>query len=64
MVNKKKTCVIVDLAVPADLRVKLKQSEKRDKYLELARELKKKLWNMNLSVITIVIQYIHQTIDT
>ena len=29
------------LAVPADHRVKLKESEKRDKYLDFARELKK-----------------------
>ena len=41
IVNKKKPCWIVDLAVPADYRVKLKQSEKWDKYLNFARELKK-----------------------
>ena len=33
---------IVDFAVPADHRVKLKESEKKDKYQDLARELKKK----------------------
>ena len=38
----KKTCRIVDVAVPADHRVKLKENEKKDKYLDLARELKKK----------------------
>ena len=31
----------MDFAVPADHRVKLKENEKRDKYLDLARELKK-----------------------
>ena len=31
----------MDLAVPADLRVKLKGSEKKDKYVDLAKELKK-----------------------
>ena len=31
-----------DFAVPADLRVKLKESKKKDKYLDLARGLKKK----------------------
>ena len=31
----------MDFAVPADLRLKLKESEKNDKYLDLARELKK-----------------------
>ena len=39
--KKKRTCRIVDFVVPADHRVKLKESEKRDKYLHLARELKK-----------------------
>ena len=38
--KKKKTCKIVVFAIPADHRVKLKESEKRDKYLDLARELK------------------------
>ena len=38
--KKKGTCRIVDFAVPADHRVKLKESEKRDKYLDLAREPK------------------------
>ena len=42
IVNKKKrTCKIVDFAVPADHRVKLKESEKKDKYLDLAREFLK-----------------------
>ena len=44
----------LDFAVPTDHRVKLKESEKRDKYLDLARELKK-LWNMKVTVIPIVI---------
>ena len=36
-----KICKIVDFAVLADHRIKLKKSEKKDKYLDLARELKK-----------------------
>ncbi len=43
----------MDFAVPADHGVKLKESEKK-KYLDLPRELKK-LWNMKLTVIPIVI---------
>ena len=31
----------MDFAIPEDHRVKLKESEKRDKYLDFARELKK-----------------------
>ena len=39
--KKEKICKIVDFAVPAEHRIKLKECEKRDKYLDLARELKK-----------------------
>ena len=39
--QKKRTFRIVDFAVPAHHNVKLKESEKSDKYLDLARELKK-----------------------
>ncbi len=45
----------MDFAVPADHRVKLKESEKKDKDLDLARELKKKLWNMKVTIIPIII---------
>ena len=51
--TKKRTCKIVDFAVPADHRINLKESEK-DKYLDLARELKK-LWNMKITIVPIVI---------
>ena len=43
----------MNFVVPADDRIKLKKDEKRDKYLDLARELKK-LWNMKETVIPIV----------
>ena len=52
--KKKKICKIVDFTIPADHRIKLKECEKRDKYLDLTRELKK-LWNMKVTIITIVI---------
>ena len=39
--QKKRTCKIVDYAVPADPRIKLKESETKDKYLDFARELRK-----------------------
>ncbi len=41
---------IVDIIVPADHRIKLKECEKKDKFLDLARELKK-LWNMQVTII-------------
>ena len=51
----KRTLKILGFAVPADHRIKLKESEKKDKFWGLARELKKKLWNMKVTVISIVI---------
>ena len=44
----------MDFAVPADHRVKLKDSEKKDKNGDLVRELKK-LSNMKVVMIPIVI---------
>ena len=52
--KKKKIYKSVDFAVPADYRIKLKECEKRDTYLDLARELKK-LWNIKVTIIPIVI---------
>ena len=37
-----------------DHRINLKEGEKKDKYLDLARELKK-LWNMKVKIVPIVI---------
>ena len=41
-------------AVPADRIIKLKECEKKDKYLDIARELKK-AWNMKMTIVPIVI---------
>ena len=54
ILKKERTCCVVDFAVPADHKVELKENKKRDKYLDLACELKK-LWNMKVIVIPIVI---------
>ena len=54
MNKKKRTCKIVDFTVPADHRIKLKECEKNDKYLDLDRELKK-LWSVQVTIILIVI---------
>ena len=50
--KKKRICKIVDFAALADHRIKLKECEKKDKYLDLARELKK-LWNMKVTIVPI-----------
>ena len=52
--QKKRTWKIVDFAVPAYHRINLKECEKKDKYLDLVREMKK-LWNMKVKIIPIVI---------
>ena len=52
--QKKRTCKIVNFAVPVNNRVKLKENKKKAKYLGLSRELKK-MWNMKVLVIPILI---------
>ena len=52
--QKKRIYKIVDFVVPADHRIKLKEWEKKDKYLDIVRELRK-LWNMKVTTIPIVI---------
>ena len=52
--KKKRTFKIVDFAVPVDHRMKLKECKKKDKSLDLARELKT-LWNMKVTIVPIVI---------
>ena len=52
--EKERTCLIVDFAVPADHRVKPKEIENKNKYLNLANDLKKVL-NMKVTLIPIII---------
>ena len=52
--EKKKICKIFDLAVPVDHRINQKECEKKDIYLDVARELKK-LGNMEVTIVPIVI---------
>ena len=41
LINKKKrTCYLVDFAISVDRREKIKENEKTNKHLDLARELK------------------------
>ena len=44
----------MDFAVLADHQAKIKGSKRRDKYLELTRELRKQ-WNMRVTVIVILV---------
>ena len=54
IINKKKgTCRIAEFAVLVDHRVKLKECEKKDKYLDLARGLKN-VWKKKVTVIPVI----------
>ena len=52
--KQKRTFCLEDFAVQADHSVKIKESEKINKYLGLANELKK-MWNMWVIVMPIVV---------
>ena len=56
MIKKpQRTCRAEDFDFPGDHREKLKECENRDAYLDLARGLKKKPWNMQVTIKPIVI---------
>ena len=51
LINKiKRTSHLADFAIPKDNRVRLKESEKVNKFMDLARKLKNQ-WNMKVTVI-------------
>ena len=52
--KKKRNCKIVDFSVSADNRIKLKECKQKNKHHDLVRELKK-LWNMQVTIILLVI---------
>ena len=52
--KRKKTCKIVDFAIPPDYRVKLKEGKKKDNYQDLTR-VQKKLLNMKVTFIPTII---------
>ena len=55
LINKeKRTCYLADFTIPANHRMEMKESEYINKYLDLARELKK-FWNMNVTIISLII---------
>ena len=53
--QKKRSCRIVNFAVPTDHREKLKKAKKRISTKILQRDWKKKLWNMKVTIIPSVI---------
>lgn len=53
--NKKQSTCQKEISVSADHRLKLKDSEKLAKYLDIVRELKKKIKNIKTIIVTTVI---------
>ena len=47
-------CHLIDIAVPDDSRVEVKENEKVQKYQDLARELRK-LWQVKVKVVPVVV---------
>ena len=47
--------IIIDFAIPYDTRVDNKEVEKIEKYLDLARELKK-VWNTKVIMVSLVVR--------
>ena len=53
--KKEKSCVITDVAIPGDCRIREKEIEKIEKYQNLKRELKK-LWSLKkVEVVPVVV---------
>ena len=55
LVDKKaKSCVIIDVAIPGDCRIREKEIEKTEKYQNLKRELKR-LWSLKKTEVVPVV---------
>ena len=52
--KKEGECLLIDIAIPGDVRVEEKEDEKCDKYRDLSRELGR-LWDVRCMVIPVVI---------
>ena len=52
--KKRRTCKIIDFAVPGDSRIEEKEKEKIEKYQDLRRELQK-IWNVRVKIIPLVV---------
>ena len=52
--KSKKSCHVIDVAIPEDSGVKEKEAEKVEKYQNLARELRR-MWEVKTKVVLIVL---------
>jgi hypothetical protein len=54
--KKEKTCILIDVAIPADRNVVRKEKEKKLKYKSLCIEIQR-MWNLKCTIIYSFIQY-------
>ena len=52
--KKRRTCKIIDFAVPGNIRIEEKEKEKIEKHQDLRRELQK-IWNVKVKIIPLVV---------
>ena len=52
--KKKRSCKIIDFAIPGDSRIEEKEKDKIEKYQDLGRELQK-IWNIKVKIIPLVV---------
>ena len=51
--KKRRTCKIIDFAVPGDSRIEEKEKEKIEKYQDLRRE-SRKIWNVRVKIMPLL----------
>ena len=54
VVDKERSCKIIDFAVPGYSRIEEKEKDKIEKYQDLGRELQK-IWNVKVKIIPLVV---------
>ena len=54
VVDKERSCKIIDFAVPADSRVEEREKDQIEKYQDLGRELRK-IWNVKVTIVPLVV---------
>ena len=57
VVDKKRTCKIIDFEVPVDSRIEEQEKEKTEKYQDLRRELQK-IWNVRVKIMSLLVGFL------
>ena len=52
---RERSCKIIKFAVPGDSRIEEKEKDKIKKYQDLGRELQRKIWNVEVKIIPLVV---------